>query len=76
MPIRSKAEEAGIIGPEDLELLGRVFQATGTPGETSTDREYRAFRLISHFKSGIRDEAELRDLIAGAADQASTGQHH
>lgn len=62
MPIRSKAAEAGVIGPTDLELLGRVFQDTAAPGESDLDRETRASRIIAYFTAGVTDETELRTL--------------
>ncbi len=63
MPIRAVAEKTGVFGPSDLDLLDRVFHATEVPGETLFDREARASRIIFHFTAGIRDEAQLRDLI-------------
>lgn len=62
MPIRSKAVAAGIIGPTDLDLLGRVFHETAVPGESDHDRETRASRIIAYFTAGVTDEAELRTL--------------
>lgn len=62
MPIRSKAAEAGVLGPEDLVLLGRVFHDTAVSGETDGDREGRASRIIAYFLAGVTDEEELRTL--------------
>ncbi|MBX3575552.1 MAG: hypothetical protein KF694_24685 [Mesorhizobium sp.] len=62
MPIRSKAAEVGVVGPEDLDLLGRVFHDTAVPGETDRDREARASRIIAYFIAGVADEEELRTL--------------
>lgn len=69
MPIRAVAERFGVFGPSDLDLLDRVFLATEVPGETHFDREARASRIIFHFTSGVRDEAELRDVIAHPPEQ-------
>ena len=62
MPWRAKAETNGIIDPESLALLGRVFEATNVAGEEDHDRETRASRIIAYFQAGIRDEAELKNL--------------
>lgn len=62
MPLRRKAEEAGIIRPIELELLGRVFADTAVSGETEQAREERASRILAYYQAGISDEAELRTL--------------
>jgi hypothetical protein len=62
MPIRSKAVEAGVLGPLELDLLGRVFTETSAPGEDDRDREARASRIIGYYTAGVTDEAELRTL--------------
>lgn len=62
MPIRSKAGEAGIFGPAELDLLGRVFGDTAVSGESDHDRETRASRIIGYFVAGVTDETELRTL--------------
>lgn len=59
MPIRGKAQEAGVIRPSELELLGRAFDQTGVPGESEREREARASRILAYFLAGIRDEEEL-----------------
>lgn len=62
MPLRRKAEEAGILKPAELDLLGRVFEQTSVPGETEQAREGRASRILAYYLAGISDEAELRTL--------------
>ena len=62
MPIRSKAVEAGVIGPSDLDKLGRVFRDTAVAFESDHDRETRASRIIGYFTAGVTDEVELRTL--------------
>ncbi len=62
MPIRTKAVEAGILGPDELELLGRVFRDTAIDGESDHERETRASRIIGYFTAGVTDEAELGTL--------------
>lgn len=59
MPYRRHAEDAGIIIPAELELLGQVFDRLSVPGESEEDREALASRIISSFLAGITDEDEL-----------------
>lgn len=59
MPIRRRAAEAGIIQPADLEMLGRVFDATGEPEETEAQREDRAAAILRLFQKGTTDEDAL-----------------
>ncbi len=66
MPWRGEADRAGIIVPDQVALLGRVFDATAVEGETERQREARASRIIAYFQSGITDEAELRTLAKQA----------
>lgn len=63
MPIRRRAAQAGAIQPADLEMLGRVFDATGQPGETESQREERASAILRLFEKGTADEAALISLI-------------
>ncbi len=62
MAVYRKAREAGIVQPADLELLGRVFDATSSPEESERDREARASRILAYFMAGINDEGELKTL--------------
>ncbi len=62
MPIRTKAIEAGVFGPSELDMLGQLFDETAVPGEDDRDREARASRIIGYLMSGVTDEAELRAL--------------
>lgn len=62
MPFRTKAKEAGVMLPAELELLGRVFDRTSLPNESEREREARASRLIGYFLAGIKDEEELNQL--------------
>ena len=59
MPIRRRATVAGVIHPADLEMLGRVFDATEEPDETEAQREERAAAILRHFEKGYRDEDAL-----------------
>lgn len=63
MPIRAVAQGAGVLRPADLILLDRVFRSTEVPGETYFDREARASRIIFYLTTGIRDEAQLREVL-------------
>ena len=63
MPLRRAIEQAGVvIDPEQLELLGRVFDRTSSGGEDDHARETRASRILSYFLAGIEDETELCEL--------------
>lgn len=59
MPLRRYAQDAGIMDPEDVALLGRVFDRTVSEGESGEQREARASRIIGYFLAGITDESEL-----------------
>lgn len=63
MPIRRRAAEAGIVRPEDLGMLGRVFDATAVPDENERDREARAAAILRYFEDGLNDEATLISLV-------------
>jgi hypothetical protein len=45
MPIRRKAEEAGIFDPSELALLGRVFEQLKLDKQSTAAREALASRL-------------------------------
>lgn len=62
MPLHRKAEEAGIISPAELALLSRIFEATKRAGETESQREARASRILGYYLAGIDDEEELKTL--------------
>jgi hypothetical protein len=62
MPLRTKAQEAGIMQPAELDLLRRVFDRTAVPNESEREREARASRIIGYFTAGISDEEELCEL--------------
>ncbi|WP_028034545.1 hypothetical protein [Chelativorans sp. J32] len=66
MPYRRKAKEAGIFNPAEVELLGRVFDKTGVPGESEHERETRASRILGYYLAGITDEEELTTLAKQA----------
>ncbi len=51
-----------VLAPEEIALLGRVFDRTSVPNETEADREHRASKIIYHYQTGITDEAELDKL--------------
>ncbi|RUV40914.1 MAG: hypothetical protein E5X45_29410 [Mesorhizobium sp.] len=64
MPLPDLMEEARVIlGPSDLEMLGRVLDDTATPGEDDREREARASRILAYFLAGISDEAQLCRLV-------------
>ncbi|TPJ32735.1 hypothetical protein [Mesorhizobium sp. B2-6-5] len=61
MPIRRKATEAGILEPEELALLGRVFEQIKGNGQ-SPGQDAIASRVIANYMAGVTDEAELVSL--------------
>ena len=62
MTIRSKATEAGILRPSELDLLGRVFQQLKRDGQSPEARDSLASRIIANYMAGVVDEAELVSL--------------
>lgn len=62
MPLYRKAQEAGVFAPAQLALLSRVFDATSRDGESDTEREARASRILGYYLAGITDESELNTL--------------
>lgn len=62
MPLRQMMDIAGILQPEEIDLLTRVFEATCPKLENLSDREQRASRIIANYQIGIKDEAELIEL--------------
>ena len=62
MPIRTKANEAGIFDPSELALLARVFEQLRLDGQTTAARDVIASRIIGNYMAGIKDEAELLSL--------------
>ncbi|MER8373929.1 hypothetical protein [Mesorhizobium sp. M1406] len=62
MSIRTKANEAGVFGPTELALLGRVFEQLKLDGQSPDARDALASRIIANYMSGLIDEAELISL--------------
>lgn len=63
MPLRKAIEASGVmIDPDQLQLLGRVFDKTSIRGEDDHARETRASRILGYFLAGIDDETELCEL--------------
>ncbi|RVD52546.1 MAG: hypothetical protein EOS30_09765 [Mesorhizobium sp.] len=62
MPIRRKATEAGILGPAELALLGRVFEQIKANRHSQEAPEVLASRIIANYMAGVTDEAELVSL--------------
>ncbi|MBZ9670917.1 hypothetical protein [Mesorhizobium sp. ES1-3] len=59
MPIRRKATEAGILEPEELALLGRVFEQVTVNRQSPEALNALASRVIANYMAGVTDEAEL-----------------
>ncbi|TGQ63511.1 MAG: hypothetical protein E5V49_00630 [Mesorhizobium sp.] len=62
MPIRHKAVDAGILQPEELALLSRVFDQLKSDDQSPDARDAIASRIIANYMAGIKDEAELASL--------------
>lgn len=62
MPIRTKANEAGIFDPSELALLARVFEHLRLDNQQPEARAAMASRIIANYMAGIKDEAELVSL--------------
>ncbi|RUW45534.1 MULTISPECIES: hypothetical protein [unclassified Mesorhizobium] len=62
MPIRRKATEAGILEPEELVLLGRVFEQIKVNSQSKESLDALASRVIANYVAGVTDEAELVSL--------------
>ncbi|KRB23848.1 hypothetical protein ASD99_29640 [Mesorhizobium sp. Root695] len=62
MPIRTKANEAGIFDPSELALLGRVFEHLKLEDQSPEARDAIASRIIANYMAGIKHEAELVSL--------------
>ncbi|TPM94951.1 hypothetical protein [Mesorhizobium sp. B2-1-3A] len=62
MPIRTRANEAGIFDPAELALLARVFEQLRLDNQSPDARDAIASRIIANYMAGIRDEAELLSL--------------
>lgn len=62
MPIRTRANEAGIFDPSELALLARVFEQLQLDNLSPDARDAIASRIIGNYMAGIRDEAELLSL--------------
>ncbi|TPN79643.1 hypothetical protein FJ987_14425 [Mesorhizobium sp. CU2] len=48
--------------PDEIVMLGRVFDRGSIEGETAEQKEARASRIIANYMAGITDEAELIEL--------------
>ena len=62
MPVRQKAQDAGIFEPAELEFLARVFDRLKYQEQTAEEREALASRILANFMAGIQDEEELVSL--------------
>lgn len=59
MPIRRKADEAGVLAPSELALLDRVFEQLRFENCCVFQNEALASRIIANYVAGVVDEAEL-----------------
>ncbi|RUU39377.1 hypothetical protein EOC93_22305 [Mesorhizobium sp. M6A.T.Ce.TU.002.03.1.1] len=59
MPIRGRAEHAGVFNPSELELLARVFARLKIDGQSEKQCETLASRIIANYMAGVVDEEEL-----------------
>ena len=59
MPIRRKADEAGVFDPYELALLDRVFEQLKLENCCVFQNEALASRILANYVAGVADEAEL-----------------
>ena len=62
MPIRRKAQDAGIFDPSELALLARVFERLKLESDSPDRLEGLASRVLANYMAGISDEEELLSL--------------
>ncbi len=62
MPIRRRANAAGVFDATELAILARVFDKLGVSSESEEEREAVASRIIANYMAGVTDEAELVSL--------------
>ncbi|AZO47866.1 MAG: hypothetical protein EOS58_18010 [Mesorhizobium sp.] len=62
MPIRRKAQDAGIFDPSELALLARVFERLKLESDSPDRLEGLASRILANYMAGIADEEELLSL--------------
>ena len=62
MPIRRKAQEAGIFEPSELALLASVFERLKRDSDSPDRLDGLASRILANYMAGITDEAELFSL--------------
>ncbi|RWE29785.1 hypothetical protein [Mesorhizobium sp.] len=49
--------------PEEVALLGRVFERTSAANENRDEREQRALLILSLYGAGVTDEIKLEQLL-------------
>lgn len=59
MPYRRLANDAGVYRPEEIAMLGRVFDELIEPDMDTKQREALASRIIGYYMAGIKGEDEL-----------------
>ncbi|MER9091518.1 hypothetical protein NKI34_10370 [Mesorhizobium sp. M0700] len=69
MSLKDRAAGAGIFKPSDLELLCRVLDTTLPEGASAREREAHAATIVTLFKAGIVEEADLVATFKGTAQQ-------
>ncbi|RVD18779.1 hypothetical protein EN738_26860 [Mesorhizobium sp. M4B.F.Ca.ET.017.02.2.1] len=62
MPIRRKAQDAGIFDPSELALLARIFERLKLESDSADRLEGLASRILANYMAGITDEEELLSL--------------
>ncbi|RWC90991.1 MAG: hypothetical protein E5V58_08965 [Mesorhizobium sp.] len=62
MPIRRKAQDAGIFDPSELALLARTFERLKPESDSADRLEGLASRILANYMAGITDEEELLSL--------------
>lgn len=62
MPIRRKADEAGVFDPSELALLDRVFERLKLEDRCVFQNDALASRIIANYVAGVIEETELAML--------------
>lgn len=72
MPLITYAQQAGIFGSADLDLLSRAYSQAAFLTNDEEERANCARAVIALFRSGVRDEAALVSMAAEQIDRLSS----
>ncbi|MCR4266739.1 hypothetical protein [Nitratireductor sp. ZSWI3] len=63
MPMRAAIAANGIFGPDEIDLLGRVFARARHFAGTPQQEEALALEIIEIFRSGVTDEEAILEML-------------